>query len=225
LEAAVQSVPPVIGANPIQSNRPEAACQPPPLPLQHGFRLRRRYVVLLMLLCLPLFGAAGVASYFRLSSQTRALRGSLMRSIPGQWDKRFAVNLGGFTLGAVRYGSRFFHMPPEPRAALEALHAAEVGVYRLQDQLESLDYNAVFLEADKSMRARGWERVVAVTQPRGMVMVYVPRKGISTSRMSCCVMVLQERDLVIASARGDLEPLLELAEKRLPASLAELSRK
>ena len=44
-----------------------------------------------------------------------ALRSSVIESVPGQWDKRFAVHVGGLTLGLVRFGSLFFNLPPEPK--------------------------------------------------------------------------------------------------------------
>jgi hypothetical protein len=45
------------------------------------------------------------------------------------------------------------------------------------------------------------------------VAVYVPRKGLTTSRVKCCVLVLNGRDLVVVRASGNLDPLLEIAGK------------
>jgi hypothetical protein len=135
--------------------------------------------------------------------------------VPGQWDKRFAVHVGGLTLGLVRFGSLFFNLPPEPKAALETLHGAEVGVYNLQDAPSALDYSAMFTAADKCMRRRGWERIVGVARSRQFVAVYMPRNLRTAKRMECCIAVLNEQDLVVVSARGNLEPLLELATQHL----------
>jgi hypothetical protein len=179
------------------------------------FRIRTGYVVLALVLCLPLLCAIGIARCFRLSSATAALRTSVMESVPGQWDKRLAVHVGGFTLGLVRLGSRLFNLPPEPKAALETFRGAEVGVYSLQDARCALDYSAMFTAADKSMRRQGWERIVGVVQGRQFVAVYVPRNLRSVKRMACCVAVLNEQDLVVVSASGNLEPLLELATQHL----------
>jgi hypothetical protein len=183
-------------------------------PLRPAFRFRQRFIVLLVILCLPLCCAIGIAGYFRLSSETRALRKTVMGSVPGQWDKRFAVHVGSLTMGLVRAGSRFVNLPPEPRAALDALHGAEVGVYRLHQNPVSVGPATIFVAADKAMKARGWERIVGVVQADQLVAVYIPLKGISPGRMACCVVVLHERDLVVASAHGDLGPLLQIAEKR-----------
>ena len=103
----------------------------------------------------------------------------------------------------------------ELKAALGALHGAEVGVYNLQDAPCALDYSAVFTATDKCMRRRGWERIVGVARGRQFVAVYMPRNLRTAKRMECCVAVLNERDLVVASARCNLEPLLELATQRL----------
>jgi hypothetical protein len=189
-------------------------------PLKPAFRFRRRYLALLVILCVPLFCAIGVAGYFRLSSETKALRKTVMSSVPGQWDKRFAVHVGGFTMGLVRFGSRFANLPPEPRAALEALHGAEVGIYRLHENPVSIAPTAIFMAADKAMKARGWERIVGVAQADQLVAVYIPLKGISPGRMACCVVVLHERDLVVASAHGNLGPLLQITEKKGFTSLS-----
>ena len=192
------------------------------------FRGRTGYVVLALVLCLPLLCAIGIAGYFRLSSATQALRSSVIESVPGQWDKRFAVHVGGLTLGLVRFGSRLLNLPPEPKAALEALLGAEVGVYSLHDAPSALDYSAMFTAADKCMRRRGWERIVGVARGRQFVVVYMPRDLRTVKRMACCVAVLNEQDLVVASARGNLKPLLELATQRLQEhdlSLGDFTRR
>jgi hypothetical protein len=46
--------------------------------------------------------------------------------------------------------------------------------------------------------------------------------------MACCVAVLNEQDLVVASARGNMEPLLALATQRLQGhdlSLGDVTRR
>jgi hypothetical protein len=192
------------------------------------FRVRTGYVVLALVLCLPLLCAIGIAGCFRLSSATQTLRNSVIESVPGQWDKRFAVHVRGLTLGLMRFGSRFFNLPPEAKAALETLHGAEVGVYILQDAPSALDYSAMFTAADKCMRRRGWDRIVGVARGRQFVAVYMPRNLRTVKRMACCVAVLNEQDLVVASARGNLEPLLELATQRLrehDLSLSDFTRR
>jgi hypothetical protein len=65
------------------------------------------------------------------------------------------------------------------------------------------------------MSARRWDRAVGVSRENELVAVYFPRRGLSTKRMKCCVLVLQGRDLIVAGASGNLEPLLAIATKHL----------
>ena len=159
--------------------------------------------------------ALGIVSMFHLGSEATALRRTVMGSVPGLWDKTIALRVGGVTTALVRGGSRFFHMPAEPRAALDSLRGAEVGVYRLREQPGRVECGPILAQADKAMAARGWARVVGVVQEHQLVAVYMPKKGVSARRMKCCVAVLNERDLVVVSARGNLEPLLAIAQKHL----------
>jgi len=137
-----------------------------------------------------------------------------MESVPGQWHRRFALNVGGLTFGFARFGSSFFHLPPEPRAALQALHGVEVGVYQLEGPISLPDYAAILKTADKSMRNRGWERIVGVAQGGQFVAVYASG-DLRLKDVSCCVAVLNDQNLIVVSARGNISPLLELARTHL----------
>jgi hypothetical protein len=171
-------------------------------------------LVVSALLVLFVMGIIGVTGYFRLSSETAALRTCVMSAVPGVWDKKIALHVGWLTTTVIRTGSRFFTLPPEPRAALDALHGAEVGVYKLQQDPGSLDFPAFFASTDRTMKSRGWDRIVSVAKEREFVGVYFPHRKVSLRGVKCCVVVLQGRDLVVASASGNLEPLLKLAEDR-----------
>jgi hypothetical protein len=127
--------------------------------------------------------------------------------------------VGGITTALVRGGSRFFHLPPEPRAALDALHGADVGVYNLPEDPGYVERGAILTRADKAMAARGWDRVVGVIQEHDLVAVYLPHKRISLRNVRCCVAVFSGRDLVVVSAKGNIEPLLALVEKRIEPDL------
>jgi hypothetical protein len=177
-------------------------------------RLRWVYFVLLPILLLPVLCIVGVASYFHLGSSTEALRSAVTESTPGEWHKRFAVNVGYLTLDLVRFGSTFFHPPPEARAALQAFDSAEVGVYEVKKTTSRPDYAAILRTADKSMRRRGWERIVGVAQGSQFVAVYAP-SDVRRKEMSCCVAVLDDQNLVVVSARGNLSALLDLAQRHL----------
>jgi hypothetical protein len=168
-------------------------------------------VILIGLVALVCFSVIEVIGYFRLSSEASALRQSAMSSVPGTWHKKIALHIGGLTTGLLRAGSHFFKLPLEPRAALDALHGAEVGIYNLPEEPEVVDGCAFLARADKAMSARGWERVVGVSKERELVAVYCPRRGVSSQSMKCALVVFEGRDLVIASVKGNPEPLLEIA--------------
>lgn len=157
----------------------------------------------------------GVTGFFRLSSETATLRASFMEAMPGAWNKKIALRVGWFTTGIARVGAGFFNLPPEPRAALAAVHGAEVGIYSLDRELAVPDGSAVLEIADKAMKARGWDRIVGVSQERQLVAVYWPHQKLSPGKIKCCVLVFQGRELIVSSVRGNLEPLMELASQHL----------
>ncbi|HEY5914011.1 MAG TPA: hypothetical protein VJA21_25765, partial [Verrucomicrobiae bacterium] len=150
---------------------------------------------------------------------TAALRASVMSAVPGPWDKTVALRVGGFTTALIRAGSRLFEMPPEPRAAIDAVHGAEVGVYKLQHDATTTDFRALFASADRAMKSRGWDRIVGVAEEGQFVAVYFPHRKVSLRGIKCCVVVFHGRDLVVASASGNAEPLLKLAETHLGPQL------
>jgi len=189
------------------SRRPQqVVAQEQPRPRVHAAGVVLVVIMVLLGLC-----AWGVVRFFYLGSEATALREVAMRAAPGVWNKRFALHVGPITTAAIRAGSRLFHLPPEPRAALSAFHQGEVGVYQLEQGTGSPDRAAVLRAADKTMTSRGWVRVVGVIQPEQLVAIYLPRKSLSAKRIRSCVLVWNERDLVVVSAGGDLEPLLALA--------------
>ena len=172
-------------------------------------------VTLIGIVALLCFSVIGVTSYFRLSSEASALRQSAMSSIAGTWHKKIALHVGGLTTGLLRVTSRCVKLDPEPRAALESLQGAEVGIYKLQEEPGLVDGCAFLVRADKAMSARGWERVVGLSKEREFVAVYCPKRGVSSRDLKCCVVVFDGRDLVVASARGNLEPLLDIARNHI----------
>jgi hypothetical protein len=196
-----------------------------PVVVRSKRRIHPLLVVLLALFLLGLLAAAGVASYFRLGSETAALRRTTMASIPGRWHSRITLNVGYFTMGLVRCGSHLFNLPPEPRAVLNSLSRAEVGVYELRDEPPKADVRAIFRSADRAMNRRGWERIVGVAEQREVVAIYIPAKPVSPEHMKVCLMVWDGHDLVVASARGNVAPLLELARSSdgVPNRLAKLA--
>jgi hypothetical protein len=168
-----------------------------------------------------------VVSFFHLSSDTRALRNSLIKATGVEWRQRIALNADGLTLSAVRAGLSFVHLDAGARAALQAVRGAEVGVYRLPSGAKSPDRAAMLAAADAAMTDRGWDRVVGVMDGTDLVAVYLPDNTTSARRMKCCVMVFDGQEMVVVSARADLEPLVKyaLAQPDVADRLRSLARR
>jgi hypothetical protein len=181
------------------------------------------YIVLFAFLAVLLLGGVGVARCFVLGSDTAALRQSVMGSVPGTWDRKITARVGLLTTSLVRVAAHFFKLPPEPSAALGALHGAEVGIYKLKQEPGWADSAAILAHADKAMLARGWDRIVAVGKEDKLVAAYFPHRASSARGVKCCLFVLQGRDLVVVSARGNVEPLLDLVTKQLNRESPQLT--
>jgi hypothetical protein len=182
-------------------------------PLQQGGVRLGLLIFLAFTVCL-VAGALGVASFFFLGADARALRNSFMASSEGRWHQRIAVNVGGMTTGLVRLGARFFKTPQEVQAGIQSLRSAEVGVYKWSDSPVRRVNGTILAAMDKKMLKRGWERMVGVFKDKDLVAVYVLSKGLSEERIQCCFLVSHDDELVVGSARCSLEPILRLPEVR-----------
>jgi hypothetical protein len=184
---------------------------PPSAPPVNRLRTEYRWLwgLVAVVLLLPVLLAVGVASYFLPSSDTKALRNGLIRSSGVEWQRRIALNVGGFTLGAVRTGLSFANLDAEARAALQAVRGVEFGICQLPSDARPPDRAAMLAAADTAMTARGWDRIVGVMDGPNLVTVYMPARTASARRLKCCVMVFDGQQMIVASARANLEPLLQ----------------
>jgi hypothetical protein len=78
-----------------------------------------------------------------------------------------------------------------------------------------LDTPAIIASADKAMGKRGFARVVGVSMDSQLVAVYLPRQTTAPEKVRCFVLVIHEQDVVIAGARGNLSPLMELLDDKI----------
>jgi hypothetical protein len=185
---------------------------PPPqlsTPRRSPLRLWLWGLLVTPFLLLALLGA-GVASCFRLSSDTRAVRNALFKASGIEWRQQIALNAGYLTVGAARAGLSCLRLDPAAHAALQTVHAAGVGVYRLPSGVPQPSRTAMLVTADSAMTSRGWERVVGVIDGRDLVAVYCPKK-FSVNHLKCCVVVFDGEELVLVSAQGNPEPLASYA--------------
>jgi len=184
---------------------------PPSAPPEIRPRAESRWLwcMVAVVLLLPVLLAAGVASYFLPSADTKALRQGLLKSSGVEWQRRIALNVGGITLGAVRAGLSFANLDAEARAALQGVRSVEFAIYQLPSDAQLPNRAAMLAAADAAMTARGWDRVVGVMDSSNLVTVYMHDKTASARRLKCVVMVFDGRQMVVASARANLEPLLQ----------------
>ena len=191
---------------------------PPPPPLIRPLARRPGFWIVIALLLLPFMAlgviALGAASYFHLSSDTRALRNGLMKASGVEWRQQIGLNIGSVTLGVVRAGLSFVPLDFEARAAVQSVRGVEVGIYELATGAKPPDCAAMLAAADTLLTERGWERLVGVLNGEELVSVYVPGKDISARQMKCCVLVFDGRQMVMASAKADIEPLLQRLRSR-----------
>lgn len=153
--------------------------------------------------------ALGAASYLHLSSDTRALRNGLMKASGVEWQQNIGLNIGGTTLSLVRAGVSLAPLDAHARAAVQTVRGVEVGIYELTAGAKPPDCAAMLAAADTVLNARGWERVVGVLDGEELVSVYVPSEAIMARQVKCCVLVFDGQQMVLVSARADVEPLWE----------------
>ena len=146
---------------------------------------------------------------FRVSSETRALRDVGLEFGAVGAEEKIELGVGYFTVGLAKLGTRFVDLPPEARMILGSVKGVECSVYDLQGRKANLAQ--VLIEADLAMNKRGCERIVGVLDNEQLIAVYVPRNTSSHRKMSISVLVLTDRELICATARGDLEPVMQMA--------------
>jgi hypothetical protein len=157
-----------------------------------------------------------VTGCLKVSSDAAALRNSVAQAIGADWNKEIEVSVGFLTLTAVRTGLSFVDLPPEARCALQSVKGAEVGVYRRNQGYTARDGDKVLQATDTAMNGRGWDRMVTVMQGSELIAIYVPRNAGATRDLKTCLVVLHAHEMVVASARGNLEPLVGLAFQHIP---------
>jgi len=158
--------------------------------------------------------SVGLTGCFKVSSDVGALRDSVMKSAAAQWDEKIEIGVGPITLYLARAGLAFVDLDPEARTALHAVRGAEVGVYKMREGHEQLKRAVILSAADKAMARRGWDRIVGVMNQGEFVAIYVRHDVRSTRNVRVCLLTLSGEGMVVASARSNLEPLMEMAFKR-----------
>jgi len=177
----------------------------------------RRAALFLLPVCAVSLLVIGVTGFVRLGRDARALRNSLIQtseSFGVGWRKKFEVRVGPISLQVARTGLSLAPLPEEVRTALRSVRGGEVGIYQLVTGSIGHGPRRWLEAADDAMRSRGWYRVVGVAQDDQFVAVYAPVKAAGGTTLQVAVAVLSQEQLVVASGRSDLAPLMELAKGR-----------
>lgn len=190
--------------------------KPPLLPSQPRPSHRKFWIILgiaLVFLTLPVIA---VSNYLRMGDDAEALCSSLRTASGADWDTTLQIKVGSLTVGLVKLGLSFVDLPPEARPMIEAVHAVEVGVYKRKAKSNSQNHAAMLSAADIAMTERGWERLVGVVERHATVAVYLPAGTLSERDTKVWVLVMEKNQMVVVSARADLEPLMALAADHMP---------
>jgi len=192
-----------------------------PHSIERGARPGKRLWARLPIACAVGLVSISLSGCFRVSSDVGALRDSVMKTVSAKQEKQIEIGIGPLTLNLARAGLSFVDLEPEVRKALHVVRSAEVGVYKLRYERQRPNHAAMLSAADKTMTERGWDRVVGVMNQRELVAIYLPAKASSTQNLKLCLLVMNGEEVVVASARSNLEPLMELASNRLNLRLRD----
>jgi hypothetical protein len=125
-----------------------------------------------------------------------------------------AIPAWAATLG--RVGASLTDLDPHLEAALQTAGGGQLGVYELSEQPPRETVRAMLQATDRSLGSKGWTRMVTVLDGGESVAVYgldsSMRKG---EALEIFLLVLSQQELVMLSARGYPEPMLELASAEL----------
>ena len=166
-------------------------------------------IIKVALLASLVFASTGC---FRVSSETRALRDAALENGIAGAEEKIELALGRFTFAAANFGLSFVEteqIPQEARMLLGSVKGAEVSVYNFKKR--EGDLSKVMADADRALEKRGCERLVGVVGGDRLVAVYIPKKMRSARDVRFSVLVLNNRDLVCVSARGDLRTIMDFA--------------
>lgn len=195
----------------------------PPLPAPAAPRSAGRFWkvclgLLLLLIAAPI--ALGVA-VMRMDGEARVLKSAVISPDPENWQKQIELDLtpGPFILARM-VAPMFDQIPPEARAAINTVRDAELSVYQLKGDFP--DTAKVLVTADKGMTERGFDRIVAVTEPDALVAIYVHNKTKSLENIRASVLVIADRQMITVSAKANLAEITEFAlaeaKKHMPAA-------
>ncbi len=188
---------------------------------------RRRWPWVLAILLSPfLLLAVMAASFLTLNRDATVLRREVMAATGASWNPKVQLSAGRITFWVVRHCLALVpdNKIGEARAALDAVQSVSVGVYQRASTPAEWSREKLFNDTDRTMRDRGWTRLVGVADKRENVLLYVPTGSEEVRQL--CLAVVNGRELVVVSASIDPAAVAHLvalyAGKDLKRSLAAL---
>ena len=178
-----------------------------------------------VLLLVPLTLAVMVWSALHTGRDATALRLAAARASDVRWERTVEFSAGSWLFSLARFGLSFAPIDPDARLALRSVKRAEVAVFEPKPGASApLNRAAILTETDAVMTRRGWERLIGVVDSEQTVAVYVPSRIGRDQQLDACILVVSPDNLVVVSARTDLDPLLELIGRRDRRGLLALGR-
>lgn len=168
-------------------------------------------------ICFVTFALVAFAVYrtVTVGSDLRSARNAVLRDAHLRFTHRIEATARPWLVSAARFGLGFAPLDPDARLAIQSIRGAEVGVYELTARPNEPDRRDLFKSLNVRMEERGWTRTVAVYDRDDMVMVYTPAKELSASKVEAFVIVLNDRQLVMVSGKGNLEPIVDLVNRKM----------
>jgi hypothetical protein len=167
--------------------------------------------------CLLLLIAA--TGCFRAGSETRALRDAALKNGARGAEEKIEIGAGFFTVGIAHILANYVSLPPEAQTALSSIRGGDVSIYDVRQ--ENREPGRTLAAADAAMEKEGCNRLVGVIHDGQLVAIYVPRNIKSAAYVRAHVIVLNNRQLVCASARADIRDLMEMAMSKAEERLSE----
>lgn len=198
------------------------ASNPPnlvPFPLRASpRRFWKLFVGVVLAVVLMLVGLGGLLAWaWRPSGDLQALRAAVRSPSAGAWRPELEVSLGRLPAWCARSALGWIDLPPEARAAVNAIRSAQVGIYRRPATATSSESTSLEMlrSMEKNLSERGWSPVATVREgDRTIAVLTRGESAESTAPLAACALVVEEARLIVVAGDFQLAPLLEWGIER-----------
>jgi hypothetical protein len=161
---------------------------------------------------------AGVALWRSLSSSgdTSTLHDPVLNALGISRTSEVQVTLPAWGLTLARAGSSVADLGTEVQTALGTVQNARIGVYKLARRPNRSEVLNWIHSVDTTLDTAVWKRTLTVLEGAQMVSIYLADSGEEDTRfLEALILVQDQQELVIVSARGRTEALLNLGRHAL----------